>query len=540
MQINLLKLREQMAQVKTRGDGGSGGASGSTSKGGGRWRSARVDRGGLRGYGDSVRKGAHKRRDRAAAREITNGNSGRRRTFKHNTHKWGVREVSLWLSALGLDQYVDTFSSNEITGAVLLDVGQSDLDYMQIKALGHRKVIMREIERLKRGKSSVDIRKAAAAGSSSTAASGASSHGPSSGNTSPARRGKRLLTVDSRSPPQRTADVSTGEERRFRFSEEISPQQRQRQEAEKAAAQAAQVAAVGTQRASPSSKRAVHWSQVKPISENEVTGSGAVPVNLADGQFDEAKQQEDFKAAVMAWRNGGARGPSSSSSAGAGSSLLSGSGGMWNNPLGDQGAATSEGKSSETRKLSEGVLDEAAERKKFQDAVAEWRHGGKPKQPHTSDASAGVSASESHTHASSASAGRRETSVFDGAPDEAAEHERFRRAVEDWREGKTGDGAASPGRKSAAVANSLLIKMANDDLLRRRKFEQEKKSLEEGLQRGRVELRRRREEAAAKLAASKYSDDEGMNAGCKVSSRIDTARARKYDTKKLWDMEIEY
>ena len=55
-----------------------------------------------------------------------------------------------------------------------------------------------------------------------------------------------------------------------------------------------------------------------------------------------------------------------------------------------------------------------------------------------------------------------------------------------------------------------------------------------------MELRRRREEAAAKLAASKYSDDEGMNAGCKVSSRIDTARARKYDTKKLWDMEIEY
>jgi hypothetical protein len=90
MQINLLKLREQMAQVKTRGgaDGGSGGSVGGGSVnggGGGRWRSARADRGGLRGYSDSVRKGAHKRRDRAAARETVSsfvqkfGQGGQRR-----------------------------------------------------------------------------------------------------------------------------------------------------------------------------------------------------------------------------------------------------------------------------------------------------------------------------------------------------------------------------------------------------------------------------------------------------------------------------
>ena len=201
---------------------------------------------------------------------------------------------------------------------------------------------MREIERLKRGKSSVDIRKAAAV----SAQTHGTSQGPPSGDTSPGRRGKRLLTVDSRSPPPpKNSGACTREDGRFRFSEEISPQQRQRQESQQVAAHASPAAAVEADRASPSSKRAVHWSQVKPISENEVSGSGSVPVNLADGQFDEAKQKEDFQAAVMAWRNGGARGPTSSasssysSSTGAGGSLLSGSGGMWNNPLGDQGGA---------------------------------------------------------------------------------------------------------------------------------------------------------------------------------------------------------
>ena len=63
----------------------------------------------------------------------------------------------MWLRALKLSSYIETFAKNEISGSVLLDLGQSDLDYMQIHALGHRKVIMREIERLKRGKSSVDL-----------------------------------------------------------------------------------------------------------------------------------------------------------------------------------------------------------------------------------------------------------------------------------------------------------------------------------------------------------------------------------------------
>ena len=75
--------------------------------------------------------------------------------------------------------------------------------------------------------------------------------------------------------------------------------------------------------------------------------------------------------------------------------------------------------------------------------------------------------------------------------------------------------------------------------MRRQKFEREKRALEEGLRRDQEDLRRRREEAAAKLAASKYSDESEAGAGGKTASPS-ASRARKYDAKRLWDMEIEY
>jgi hypothetical protein len=39
-----------------------------------------------------------------------------------------------------LAQYVSIFAANQISGPVLLDISLEDLDYMEIKALGHRKV----------------------------------------------------------------------------------------------------------------------------------------------------------------------------------------------------------------------------------------------------------------------------------------------------------------------------------------------------------------------------------------------------------------
>jgi hypothetical protein len=60
MQINLMKIQEQMKKVKSRGgdvDGSDGSSGGGGGGGGGRWRSARADRGGLRQYNNDIKKG---------------------------------------------------------------------------------------------------------------------------------------------------------------------------------------------------------------------------------------------------------------------------------------------------------------------------------------------------------------------------------------------------------------------------------------------------------------------------------------------------
>jgi len=64
--------------------------------------------------------------------------------------RWDIGDVLSWLSSLSLSQYGQKFAENEISGEILLDVGLDDLDYMGIKVLGHRKVLLKGIEELKR------------------------------------------------------------------------------------------------------------------------------------------------------------------------------------------------------------------------------------------------------------------------------------------------------------------------------------------------------------------------------------------------------
>lgn len=63
-------------------------------------------------------------------------------------HLWSTGDVGDWLASLGLAKYVSTFAENEVSGAVLLDVGKEDLDYMEVKALAHRKLLLKAIARL--------------------------------------------------------------------------------------------------------------------------------------------------------------------------------------------------------------------------------------------------------------------------------------------------------------------------------------------------------------------------------------------------------
>ena len=494
----------------------------------------------------------------------------------------------MWLRALKLSSYIETFAKNEISGSVLLDLGQSDLDYMQIHALGHRKVIMREIERLKRGKSSVDLRQGGTI------------------SPSPPRGGKRLLTVSDSSSDIRASKTSSSSststsspnhtDRRFRFAattddketSETSPQQRQRQEQRRRGGRGSPTSAEG-KTSSPSTQQK-HWSHVKPLAENVVTGNGTVPVNLADGNYDEARQQSLFQQAVNEWRTPGSSSSSSSSSSSTATATsssvggLSAGGSMWNNPLGSLGGSGGEAEGKKSEKgpsLSEGELDVAAEQAKFQQAVLEWRTGGSVVEQATtkssssttssttSDAAASTSstgyeskvddtaattaavddATTTTTAAASPSSSVRTTgrSKFDGTLNEADEHEKFRRAVKDWRDGNGGKGGAatSPGGRSTAKANDLLKKMDADDQIRREKFQRQKVALEMEMERERDQLSRRREEAAAKLAASKYADDGDDDVGGKKGEADGndgslTSRKQYRKWEDVAGIEIEY
>ena len=51
-----------------------------------------------------------------------------------------------------LNQYVNVFAQNEITGPVILDLSLEDLDYMGISVLAHRKILLKAIEDLRKNK----------------------------------------------------------------------------------------------------------------------------------------------------------------------------------------------------------------------------------------------------------------------------------------------------------------------------------------------------------------------------------------------------
>eukprot|EP00948_MAST-09A_sp_MAST-9A-sp1_P001745 g1745.t1 len=68
--------------------------------------------------------------------------------------KKSVHGLVDWLKDIGVSDYADVFLQNEISGDVLIDLNEEDLDYMKIKALGHRKKILKGVQLLKGGKAS--------------------------------------------------------------------------------------------------------------------------------------------------------------------------------------------------------------------------------------------------------------------------------------------------------------------------------------------------------------------------------------------------
>ena len=59
-----------------------------------------------------------------------------------------TKEVADWLETLGLGQYAQGFSKNDITFAILRDLTDQDLKELGVASLGHRRQLLRAIAEL--------------------------------------------------------------------------------------------------------------------------------------------------------------------------------------------------------------------------------------------------------------------------------------------------------------------------------------------------------------------------------------------------------
>ena len=307
--------------------------------GGARWKGARTDKGSITRYNETMRERHAKRassdsyHESVAALKPLAGGAGRnsrdvrsksqRGVLEQQSKKmaadaeearvesWGVAQVGGWLQDLGLPQYVEVFKVNEITGEVLVDLSLEDLDYMDIKTLGHRKTLLKAVTKLK------------APGEKPA------QHRRSSRQQQPPQASRSLEELPS-------MGMGMGEARDAGSSSNTA----------------------GVKK---------HWSHVEPISSYEVTGDGQMMVNPGDGALDEEAERRAFQEAVMEWRRGAAEEEAKGTDDG-----------LWHNPWGGGSESKDPGESKVAdglgmSSLLAGDMDEEAERRAFQAAVAEWR-----------------------------------------------------------------------------------------------------------------------------------------------------------------------
>lgn len=149
-----------------------------------------------------------------------------------------------WLGVVGLDKYADLFRENEIDGKVLLELGTDDLDYLNIKALGHRKMLLQGVDQLR-----------AAVGLPTRSPLAPSSPAPATSSSS---------TMTSTDPDDRVG----GESR--------APKER-------------------------TAPGLVHWSAAKPLQASSGSDTGSDRLGAGE-MLDEAAEHASFVQAVLEWR----------------------------------------------------------------------------------------------------------------------------------------------------------------------------------------------------------------------------------------------
>jgi SAM domain (Sterile alpha motif) len=370
---------------------------------------------------------------------------------------WDVQDTLEWLDMLGLSQHRESFSQNEISGPILLEVGQDDLDYMHITALAHRKQLLRGIDDLKRNGRPTSV----------VTALGTSKPAPAAAAAVPVAQGQQQSAAKSKP----AAEALPAKVQHERCGTELKQQQQQ-------------------VKGSPKVTR--HWSEVQPLSEQVVvpdsSSSSAQSANLADGSYDEAAASSAFTDAVMAWR----RGSSSSSGNATGAATATAAAvaeapdsGMWCNPFATPrsssaddettaGTATATaGAAAKARTgsawLLDGEVDEEAEAAAFKCAVAEWRSGSSSSTSGATTAAtgaaAGVAAGSDEPLASArpTTASDRTRAIAEALAQQMdAEHAKQARAFEARRQQLEQELQASSAAATAAAAAAAST-TANDD-----------------------------------------------------------------------------
>jgi hypothetical protein len=269
-QESLDALRLQMAREKERRDAAPRGT---------RWGSAAVKKGALgRSYGKDVRKRLEQRTAGGPGRAAAQRSDGR--FWDLPVSKWSVADCGDWLVSLDLAQYIETFSKNEISGRELLELGLDDLDYMGVKALAHRKRLLKGVAEL-----CAAHRRGAVAPQDPTFGREKPPAPPSSKVHWSAVPTLREQNPDAPNPaphaPQRLADAGG----MFSFGNaeaEVLDEAAERRAFQEAVAQ---------------------WrsGNAPPSPPREQCGG-----SLLDGEYDEAAEQAAFQEAVAAWRTRGA------------------------------------------------------------------------------------------------------------------------------------------------------------------------------------------------------------------------------------------
>jgi hypothetical protein len=236
---------------------------------------------------------------------------------------WTSSQVAEWLSVLGLTKYAPVFEENEVAGSLLLELSNTDLDYLGIKPLAHRKILMKGVAQLR---SACGL--SAQEGASSTETGSSSAIGSVVASAAP--RSKELVHWSHLEP---LADPAV-QANAFAFSAELD------EEAESAAFTEAVMAwrrAVhqGDSADGPARKiEIVREYQQSPKTDpsaslwnNPFSGTSGVSTDveskseeqqsLLAGSYDEEAERQAFQAAVMAWRSGSAAAPASISNAAA-------------------------------------------------------------------------------------------------------------------------------------------------------------------------------------------------------------------------------